>query len=128
MFFQGSLADVDYSHHDQLHPWCQQRAAVSYCESQNIVVEAYCPLVRNQKADDPTLNSIAKKHNVTTGQVLIRYCLQKDWVPLPKSDTPSRIEANTDLYGFELDQEDIKKLDGLDEGDKGAIVQAVKND
>jgi len=58
---------------------------------------------------------------------LIRYCLQKDWVPLPKSDTPSRIEANTNLYSFELDQEDMKKLDDLDEGDKGAIVQAVKN-
>lgn len=59
--------------------------------------------------------------------MLIRYCLQKDWVPLPKSDTPSRIESNADVYGFELDGEDMKQLDGLDQGAKGAIVQAVDN-
>jgi diketogulonate reductase-like aldo/keto reductase len=112
----------------KLHPWCQQRAAVAYCASNNILIEAYCPLVRNQKADDPTLNALAKKHNTSTGQVLIRYCLQKEWVPLPKSDTPSRIEGNADVYGFELDQGDMKELDGLDQEDKGAIVQAVRND
>ena len=49
-------------------------------------------------------------------------------MPLPKSDTPSRIEANADLYGFELDGEDMSTLDGLDQGPRGAIVQAVKND
>lgn len=49
-------------------------------------------------------------------------------MPLPKSDTPSRIEENMDLYGFELSSEEMKKLDGLDQGPKGAIVQAVKNE
>ena len=79
------------------------------------------------KAHDETLVSISKKHGKTTGQTLIRYCLQKGWVPLPKSDTPSRIEANADVYGFDLDQEDMSKLDGLDQGANGAIVQAVQN-
>jgi len=100
---------------------------VSYCQAHNIVVEAYCPLVRNQKADDKTLNAIASKHGKGTGQVLIRYCLQKEWVPLPKSDTPSRIEGNADVYDFELSDEEMKKLDALDQGAKGAIVQAVDN-
>ena len=57
----------------------------------------------------------------------MRYCLQKGWVPLPKSDTPSRIEENADVYDFELDDADMKTLDGLDQGEKGAIVEAVKN-
>ncbi|KAI8935680.1 hypothetical protein NX059_007202 [Plenodomus lindquistii] len=112
----------------ELHPWCQQRTAVKYCQDNNIVIEAYCPIVRNQKASDPTLTSIAKKHNVEPNQVLIRWSLQKGFVPLPKSDTPSRIAKNADVYGFELDKEDMEKLDGLDEGDKGAIVQAVSNE
>lgn len=92
------------------------------------MVEAYSPLVRNQRAHDPTLVGLAEKHGKTTAQVLIRYCLQKNWVPLPKSDTPSRIEENADVYGFELDEEDMKTLDRLDMGREGAIVEAVKNE
>ncbi|OJD32373.1 alcohol dehydrogenase [Diplodia corticola] len=111
----------------ELHPWNQQREAVKYSQSQGIVVEAYCPLVRNMKADDKTLLSVAEKHNKTAAQVLIRYCLQKDWVPLPKSDTPSRIEANADVFCFELDAKDMETLDNLDEGPWGAIVKAVDN-
>ena len=70
---------------------------------------------------------MAKAHSKTTAQVLIRYSLQKGWVALPKSDTPSRIEANADVYGFELGTNDMEILDGLDQGASGAIVQAVTN-
>ncbi|KAK0512613.1 hypothetical protein JMJ35_004630 [Cladonia borealis] len=111
----------------ELHPWCQQRTIVDYCNKHKIVVEAYCPLVRNMKAHDGTLKEMAKKHDKTTAQVLIRYSLQKGWVSLPKSDTPGRIEANADVYGFELNADDMATLDGLDQGADGAIVQAVKN-
>ena len=111
----------------QLHPWLQQPEIVSYCAENNIVVEAYCPLVRNMKAKDQTLLGLAEKHSVAPNQVLVRYCLQKDWVPLPKSDNPGRIQANADVYGFSLDEADMKALDGLDQGPSGAIVQAVDN-
>ncbi|RAR04899.1 Aldo/keto reductase [Stemphylium lycopersici] len=111
----------------ELHPWCQQREIVEYCRKRNIVIEAYCPIVRNEKANDQTLAGIAKKHGKEPNQVLIRWSLQKGFVPLPKSDTPSRIVANADVYGFELDKEDMAKLDGLDQGAGGAIVQAVSN-
>ncbi|KZM23237.1 uncharacterized protein EKO05_0008289 [Ascochyta rabiei] len=112
----------------ELHPWCQQKDAVEYCQKNNIVVEAYCPLVRNQKAEDQTLSSIAKKHSVSDAQVLVRWSLQRGFVPLPKSDTPSRIASNADVYGFELDKDDMAKLDSLDEAAKGALVQAVSNE
>ena len=111
----------------QLHPWCQQRDTVQYCKDNNNVYVATRPLLRNQKADDKTLNNIAQKHSKQTSQVLIRYCLEKGWVPLPKSDTPERIVSNADVYGFELDQEDLEKLDALDQGKEGSIVQAVDN-
>jgi diketogulonate reductase-like aldo/keto reductase len=65
---------------------------------------------------------------VGPNQVLVRWSLQKGYVPLPKSDTPSRIVSNADVYGFELDQDDMTKLDGLDQGRDGAIVQAVSNE
>lgn len=91
------------------------------------MIEAYCPLVRNQKADDPTLNSIADKHKKTTAQVLIRWSLQRGFVSLPKSDTPSRIEANAEVYDFELGEDDMKALNDLDQGAKGSIVMVVKS-
>lgn len=54
--------------------------------------------------------------------------MQRGFVPLPKSDTPSRIEKNADLFSFELDRDDMSKLDGLDQAEKGALVQAVSNE
>ena len=111
----------------QLHPWAQQKEIVAYCKENGIVVQAYCPIVRNTKADDQTVASIAQKLGVTPNQVLIRYSLQKGWVPLPKSDNPERIKANADLYSFNLDDKDMAALDALDQGAAGAIVQAADN-
>ncbi|KAG0645141.1 putative oxidoreductase [Hyphodiscus hymeniophilus] len=98
-----------------------------FSKPKGIVVEAYCPLVRNQKAEDSTLTAIAKNHHVSGAQVLVRYSLQKDWVPLPKSDTPSRIVANADVYGFHLEKDEMDKLDALDQGKNGSICLAVSN-
>lgn len=71
---------------------------------------------------------MAEKYGKTTAQILLRYSLQKEWVPLPKSDNPDRIKNNADLYGFEITKEDMATLDALDKGDEGAIVQAVQNE
>jgi diketogulonate reductase-like aldo/keto reductase len=70
---------------------------------------------------------MSKQYGKTTAQILIRYCLQKNWVPLPKSDNPSRIVENADVYDFEIAKEDMSTLDGLDRGSRGSIVQAVRN-
>lgn len=84
--------------------------------------------MRNYKANDPTLSSLSQKYNKSTAQILIRYSLQKNWVPLPKSDNPEYIRSNADVFDFEIDEADVERLDALDEGEKGAIVQAVDND
>ena len=84
------------------------------------MIEAYSPLVTGKKMDDPTLLAIAEKHGKSPAQVLIRYSIQKDWVTLPKSKTRQRIEDNLDVFAFVLDKDDMKTLDDLDEGSKGA--------
>ncbi|KAM0755026.1 2,5-diketo-D-gluconic acid reductase A [Meredithblackwellia eburnea MCA 4105] len=105
----------------EVHPWCQQRGIVEYCKREGIVVQAYCPLVRTQRVDDPVLQAISKKHNKTWAQVLIRWSLQHGFSPLPKSDHPERIRENREVYNFKLDKEDMAELDALDEGRDGAI-------
>ncbi|CAK38248.1 hypothetical protein CBS63078_9770 [Aspergillus niger] len=112
----------------ELHPWCQQRVIDAYCKKNGIVVESYAPIVRNYKANDPTLVDFAKKYNKTTQQVLIRYALQKEWVPLPKTDNPDRIAANADVFDFDISEEDMAVLNALDQGSSGAIVEAVENE
>ncbi|KXG49943.1 Aldo/keto reductase subgroup [Penicillium griseofulvum] len=125
-----SYAQVFPPHVNQieLHPWCQQRVIDEYCKKNGIIVEAYSPIVRNYKANDPTLVEVAKKYGKTTQQILIRYALQKGWVPLPKTDNPERIVANADVFGFDISVEDMALLDSFDQGSAGAIVEAVDNE
>lgn len=95
----------------EIHPWLPRDDIVKFCRARGTVVEAYSPLVRGEKGDDETLNGIAKKHGKSWAQVLVRWSLQKGYVPLPKSVTPKRIIENKEVYDFELDEEDMKKLD-----------------
>ncbi|KAH6998673.1 NADP-dependent oxidoreductase domain-containing protein [Ilyonectria sp. MPI-CAGE-AT-0026] len=108
----------------ELHPWCQQRDLVSYCNTNGIVVQAYSPLATGARLDDATLGAIASKHGKTPAQVLVRYALQKNWVPLPKSAQAGRIRENADVYEFVLEEVDMMALDALDEGAKGARFPA----
>ncbi|KAG9948361.1 Aldo/keto reductase, partial [Aureobasidium melanogenum] len=94
----------------ELHPWLARDDIVEWCRKRGIVMEAYCPLVRATKIDDPLLTPLAKKYNKTTSQILLRWGLQKNFVILPKSVTPSRIEENRDIYDFELSEEDMETL------------------
>lgn len=95
----------------EVHPWLQRREIVEWCEKRGIVVEAFCPIVRGKRMDDPSLQPLINKHSKTGAQILIRWSLQKGFVPLVKSVTPSRIVENACVFDFELDAEDMKALD-----------------
>ncbi|KAI1796372.1 Aldo/keto reductase [Ganoderma leucocontextum] len=105
----------------ELHPFCQQRPIVAYCREYGIVVQAYTPLIRGQ-LDHPVFVRLAEKHNRDPAQILLRWSLQKGYVPLPKSATPARIHSNTSVFDFSLDGEDMELLDGLDKGKSGAVT------
>ncbi|KAF8690171.1 hypothetical protein AX14_003103 [Amanita brunnescens Koide BX004] len=104
----------------ELHPFCQQRPIVEYCRANNIVIEAYSPIVRGNM-DHPVIKRIAEKYSRDLAQILIRWSIQKGYVPLPKSVTLERIRSNAQVFDFELSDKDMSDLDSLDKGDSGAI-------
>ena len=61
----------------EVHPWLTRPDIVSWCQKRNVVVEAYCPVVRGKRFDEPILKQLAKKHAKTPAQILLRWSLQK---------------------------------------------------
>ncbi|KAL2793359.1 NADP-dependent oxidoreductase domain-containing protein [Aspergillus keveii] len=105
----GAGGSIDVGQYE-LHPWLGRSDLVAWLKKRGVVVQAYCPIVRNQRGDEPVLQELSQKYGKTTAQVLIRWSLQKGFVPLPKSVTPSRIKENAEVFDFELDEGDMAKL------------------
>jgi diketogulonate reductase-like aldo/keto reductase len=89
---------------------------VDKCREHNIVVEAYSPLTKGRKLDDPILAEIGAAHGKTAAQVLIRWGLEHGFVVLPKSNRAARIAENFDVFDFSLSDTEMEQLDNLDEG------------
>lgn len=95
----------------ELHPWLPRDDIVTWARENNVVIQAWSPLVRGERAKEKVLGDIAKKHGKTWAQVLVRWSLQRGFVPLPKSVTEERIVENMEVFDFELDKEDMKSLE-----------------
>lgn len=100
----------------EFNAFLYQRKLLQYCRENGITLTAYCPLTHADRLDDPTVTAIGKRHGKTGAQVLLRWCLQHGVIAIPKSSRPERISENADLYDFELDPDDMARLDALDEG------------
>lgn len=99
----------------EFHPYLYQKELLDYCNKNGIKVEAYCPLTRGEKLNDPKPVDIAQKYNKSTAQILIRWSLQHGLVVLPKSAKKNRIIENASVFDFSISKEDMKKLDSFDE-------------
>ena len=95
----------------ELHPWLMRPDIVDWAKKREMIIEAYCPLVRGERFREPSLQKLAKVYGKTPAQILVRWSLQKGFVPLPKSETPSRIVENAGVYDFELSKQDLQDLE-----------------
>lgn len=100
----------------ELHPWLTRNDLTAYTANQGLLVEAYTPLVRARKMDDPTLLKVAEDHNRTPAQILINWSLSKGFIPLPKTATVSRLASNFEAMQFQLSKKQVDTLDALNEG------------
>ncbi len=101
----------------RFHPGMMQKEIVSFCKENGLIVEAWSPLGQGKVLSDPVLQEIADRYGKSTAQVCIKWCLQHDICPLPKSVTPDRIKANAEVFDFVLTDEEMTKIDEMDRGE-----------
>ncbi|MDW8802697.1 aldo/keto reductase [Clostridium sp. A1-XYC3] len=100
----------------EFHPYLIQNDLLDFCKDNNIQLEAWSPLMRGNILKVDLLQELAKKYGKTVSQIVLRWDLQKGIVTIPKSTTPARIKENTDIFDFELSEEDMDKIQQLDQG------------
>ncbi len=100
----------------ELHPFLVQQELRDFHAEHGIVTEAWSPLASGSLGvfDDETIVAVAKAHDVTPAQAVLRWHLDIGNVVIPKSVTPSRIEENFGLFGFQLTDDEVARISGLD--------------
>jgi len=96
----------------KFHVGNTQPEVTEYCQREGILVEGYSPLATGGILDNADLAPIAEKYGVSVAQLCIRYLLEKDVLPLPKSTTPSRMAENAEV-DFDIAPDDMAQLDEL---------------
>lgn len=97
----------------ELHPGYMQRFARDYCKRQNIQMEAWSPIGRARVMEEPVLLRLAQKYQKSVAQICIRFLLQSNVLPLPKSSAPERMRQNLDVFDFSIEEEDLSILETL---------------
>lgn len=106
----------------ELHPYFTQEQALETMKEYHVVPEAWAPLGggRYNPFEDEMLKGLADKYHKTIGQILLRWNIQRGVVVIPKSTHLERIKENIDVFDFEIDEEDMKKISSLDMGYSGS--------
>lgn len=99
----------------EYHPFLTQKDLHEFCKSQGIQLEAWSPLMQGELLEEPLLVEIASKHEKTVAQVILRWDLQNGVVTIPKSTKEFRIIQNSQIFDFELTDDDMERISTLNE-------------
>ena len=94
----------------EFHPGYIQKAAVDFCKQMGIQIEAWSPIGRARVLKEPFLMELAEKYQVSVAQICIRFALQCGVLPLPKSSSGERMHQNLDVFGFDIEENDMYQL------------------
>ncbi|MGB5355341.1 MAG: aldo/keto reductase [Eudoraea sp.] len=98
----------------EFHPFLAQQSLLDFCVKNQIQYEAWSPMMQGNIFTIEEFKELAKKYKKSIAQIVLRWDLQKGVITIPKSSKKERIISNADIFDFELDQEDVDKLDSLD--------------
>lgn len=107
---------------NEIHPYYQENDVIPYIQSLGIVVEGWYPFggrgYTKEIFNNPVLIEVSQKHNVSVAQVILRWNLQKGVVVIPGSSNPDHIKENTEIYHFQLTEEEMQKINALNRDEK----------
>jgi diketogulonate reductase-like aldo/keto reductase len=98
----------------EFHPWLNQADLLRYCEENDVVLTAAAPLARTEVLGDPVICDVAERYDRTPAQVVLRWQIQKGVVAIPKSSSPDHVRSNLAVGDWELDVEDVARIDEID--------------
>jgi diketogulonate reductase-like aldo/keto reductase len=99
----------------ELHPYLARPTLVNYCQENGIVVTAYCPLARGKIKKNQFLQKLARRHERTVAQVVLRWHFQNGVALIPKSADPGRVRENAAIFDFCLTPEEMSGLNKQDQ-------------
>lgn len=102
----------------EFHPYVVQQNLVDYCKAQGIQYEAWSPFMQGKLFQLNICRQMEEKYNKSAAQIILRWNLQKGVATIPKSVKKERIEANANIFDFELSSSEVAYLDGLDRGER----------
>lgn len=110
----------------ELHPMRTADDIVDYCRNRKIAIQAYSPLCRMHRkiAESSDIQDIANRHHKTVAQVVLRWHVQNEYVPVFKTTKPSRLKENIDVFDFELSEGEMRRIASLDEDYKYHLESA----
>lgn len=97
---------------------------VDACREAEIPLQAYSAIARNSHGDDAKLQQLAKKHKMSTVQLLLCYSLQKGYTPITRATSPEHLDANIKAQENALSAEDMSMLDSWDKGEDGSLCKS----
>lgn len=107
---------------NEIHPYYQENDVIPYIQNLGIVVQGWYPFGgrghTSELLGNETIVDIAKEHGVSAAQVILRWNLQKGVVVIPGSSNPEHIKENTEIYDFELTNDQMDRINALDRNEK----------
>ena len=123
----------------ELHPYLTQQKLIKYCHSRGIAVTGFSPLgalsylsidmavPSDSVLIEAAIKTIADQHQKTTAQIVLKWGIQRGTAIIPKTATPARLVENLSIFDFELSEEEMRQIDGLDQhrrfNDPGAFCE-----
>ena len=105
-----SAAVVPTVNQVEFSPYLFLEDLLQRCQQEKIVMQAYTPLLRGERFNDPKLLGLAQKYNKTPAQIILRWALQLGVSTIPKSANPKRLQENFDLFDFSISDTDMAYL------------------